>query len=177
VTNAATAYAGLKISGLDIRDEAIQAGFEKVSWPCRFELVRREPPVVLDSAHNQDSFEKLANTLEKYFPGRAVLLIFGSSEDKNMVGMLDALKGRVRLILATRADHPRATAPEKIAETAAGLGIPCEVKAPVEAALARALDLADQGDEIVLSAGSMFVTAEVKTAWEKFIANQQGVSS
>jgi hypothetical protein len=39
--------------------------------------------------------------------------------------------------------------------------------APVEAALTRALNLAAGGEEIVLSAGSMFVTAEVKTAWEK----------
>jgi hypothetical protein len=37
----------------------------------------------------------------------------------------------------------------------------------VEAALVRALALARGGGEIVLSAGSMFVTAEVKTAWEK----------
>jgi hypothetical protein len=37
----------------------------------------------------------------------------------------------------------------------------------VEAALARALELAKSGGEIILSAGSMFVTAEVKTAWEK----------
>jgi hypothetical protein len=29
------------------------------------------------------------------------------------------------------------------------------------------LDLAADGGDIVLSAGSMFVTAEVKTAWEK----------
>jgi hypothetical protein len=38
---------------------------------------------------------------------------------------------------------------------------------PVEAALRRALELASISGEIILSAGSMFVTAEVKTAWEK----------
>jgi hypothetical protein len=37
----------------------------------------------------------------------------------------------------------------------------------VEFALERALELAAVSGEIVLSAGSMFVTAEVKTAWEK----------
>ena len=126
-----------------------------------------EPPVILDSAHNQDSFEKLAQTLEDYFPGLPIILIFGSSEDKDVAGMLAELKGRLKLVLATKAVHPRAIDPEKIVETANRLGIRAEAAASVEVALARALDLAAGGGEIVLSAGSMFVTAEVKTAWEK----------
>jgi len=167
VVNAATAYAALKASGLNVSDEAIAKGFARVKWPCRFEIVRRAPPVILDSAHNQDSFEKLAQTLEDYFPGRPVLLIFGSSEDKNVAGMLAALEGRLELVLATKAVHPRAIEPEKIVETANRLGIRAEAATRVDAALARALNLAASGGEIVLSAGSMFVTAEVKTALEK----------
>ena len=167
VVNAATGYAALKASGLKISDEAIRQGFAGVTWPCRFEIVRREPAVILDSAHNQDSFEKLIQTLEDYFPGRPVILIFGSSEDKDVAGMLSALKGRLKLVLATKAIHPRAFEPESIVETANRLGVRAEAVAPVDAALARALELSAGGGEIVLSAGSMFVTAEVKTAWEK----------
>ena len=167
VANAATAYTALKASGLNVSDAAVRKGFAGVTWPCRFEIVRREPPVILDSAHNQDSFEKLAQTLEDYFPGRPMILIFGASEDKDVAGMLAALKERLKLVLATKAVHPRAIEPEKIVETANRLGVRAEAAAPVEVALARALDLAAGGGEIVLSAGSMFVTAEVKTAWEK----------
>jgi dihydrofolate synthase/folylpolyglutamate synthase len=140
--NAATAYAALKASGLPISKDAIRKGFGEVSWPCRFEIVQREPPVILDSAHNPDSFEKLAQTLEDYFPGRPVILIFGSSEDKDMAGMLKPLKKQLSLVLATTAS-------------------------PVETALARALELAAGENKVILSAGSMFVTAEVKTAWQK----------
>ncbi len=166
VVNAATAYAALKASGLKISNEAIAMGFARVRWPCRFEIVRPEAPVILDSAHNQDSFEKLAQTLDDYLPGRRVILIFGSSEDKDIAGMLTALKGRLNIVLATKAIHPRALEPEKIVETAKELGIRAEAVTPVEAALARALEMSGEGKEIVLSAGSMFVTAEVKTAWE-----------
>jgi dihydrofolate synthase / folylpolyglutamate synthase len=169
LVNAVTAYAALKASGLDVSEAAIRKGFAEVSWPCRFEIVRRESPVILDSAHNQDSFEKLAQTLEDYFPGRAVLLIFGSSEDKDVAGMLRALKGRLKLVLATKAVHPRAIEPEKIVETASRLGVRAEAVAPVESALARALELAAGSGEIILSAGSMFVTAEVKTAWRNYV--------
>jgi hypothetical protein len=61
--------------------------------------------------------------------------------------------------------------PKLIVEKAIRLGIPAETAIHVEDALARALELAASGGELVLSAGSMFVTAEVKTAWEKRITN------
>ena len=44
IQNAATAYAALKTSGIQISDEAIQKGFSQVKWPARFEVVRRDPP-------------------------------------------------------------------------------------------------------------------------------------
>ena len=165
--NAATAYTALRASGLKISEEAIRKGFAEVSWPCRFEVIQREPPVILDSAHNPDSFEKLAGTLEDYFPGKAIILIFGSSEDKDMAGMLNILKDKVSLVLATQAAHPRATEPGKIIELARRLGVRAETATPVGAALNRALELAVGRDTIIVSAGSMFVTAEVKTAWQK----------
>jgi dihydrofolate synthase / folylpolyglutamate synthase len=164
--NAATAYTALQTSGLRLSEADLRRGFAEVRWPCRFEVVRREPPLVLDSAHNLDSFEKLAQTLEDYFPGKPVILVFGASEDKDVSGMFNALKSRLKRVIATKAVHPRALEPEQIAETAGRLGIPAETVAPVQTALARALELAASRGEIVLSAGSMFVTAEVKTAWE-----------
>jgi dihydrofolate synthase / folylpolyglutamate synthase len=171
VVNAATAYTALRESGLSLSDEAIRIGFAEVHWPCRFEIVRREPPVVLDSAHNLDSFEKLGQTIEDYFPGRRVILIFGASEDKDVKGMFKALKPYLWRVVGTKAIHPRALEPEKIVETANLLGIPAEAVSSVETALARALELSATDGELVLSAGSMFVTAEVKTVWEKQISN------
>ncbi len=165
--NAATAYAALIASRLDVSKKAIRQGFGKVVWPCRFEVALHDPPLILDSAHNPDSFEKLASTLEAYFPGRPVILIFGSSEDKDMGGMLKILKNQISLVLATKAIHPRATEPESINKLVVSMGIPVEEVTTVEAALDRAMQLAAGTDQIIVSAGSMFVTAEVKTAWQK----------
>jgi dihydrofolate synthase/folylpolyglutamate synthase len=169
VVNAATAYAALWASGLAVSEAGLRQGFAMVAWPCRFEIVRREPPVILDSAHNTDSFEKLAQTLEDYFPGRTVSLIFGSSEDKDIGGMIGTLRPRLSRIIATKAVHPRALEPQNILATAKELGIPAEMAASVELALRRALELSAKDGSIVLSAGSMFVTAEVKTEWEKSV--------
>jgi len=139
-----------------------------VRWPARFEIAQREnPTVIFDSAHNRDSFEKLTATLETYFPGRKVTLIFGVSEDKHLAEMLSAIKPLLQRVIATRADHPRALYPQKIVETARQLGLACEAAAPVETALNRALENCQKDGSIVLSAGSIFVAAEVKNGFSK----------
>jgi dihydrofolate synthase/folylpolyglutamate synthase len=166
VENAATAYAALKASGISITDEQIQKGFSQVQWRARFEVVRRDPPVIFDSAHNQDSFEKLRETLDVYFPDKKVYLIFGASEDKNILAMFAELKPKIQKIIITRADHPRALEVERIQQLANQAGAESELVTPVKAALARALELSSKDGSIVLSAGSMFVTAEVMSAWK-----------
>ncbi|MBI5945705.1 MAG: bifunctional folylpolyglutamate synthase/dihydrofolate synthase [Chloroflexi bacterium] len=166
IENAATAYTALKTSGIPISDEQIQKGFSQVQWRARFEIARRDPPVIFDSAHNQDSFAKLSETLETYFPGKKVYLIFGASEDKNIPGMFEELKSKIQKIIVTRADHPRALEVEKIQQLAEQAGVESEAVTPVKSALARALELSSKDGSIVLSAGSMFVTAEVMSAWK-----------
>ncbi len=166
VENAATAYTALKVSGIPITDDQIQKGFSQVQWRARFEVARREPPVIFDSAHNQDSFAKLSETLEIYFPDKKVYLIFGASEDKNIPGMFAELKSKIEKIIVTRADHPRALEVEKIQGLAEQAGVKSEAVTPVKSALERALELSSKDGSIVLSAGSMFVTAEVMTAWK-----------
>ena len=165
--NAATAYTALKTSGIPISDEAIQKGFSQVKWRARFEIARREPPIIFDSAHNQDSFAKLRETLDTYFPDKQVYLIFGASEDKNIPGMFAEMKPKIRKLIVTRADHPRALEPEKIIELAKQAGLESEAVSPVESAFVHALELSEKDGSIVLSAGSMFVTAEVMVAWNK----------
>jgi dihydrofolate synthase / folylpolyglutamate synthase len=166
IENAAIAYAALKTSNIPISDEAIQQGFAQAKWPARFEILRREPPVVIDSAHNRDSARRLRETLDEYFPQVPVILIFCALEDKDISGMLEELKPRLECVVATRADHPRAPDAEWMADQVAKAGIPVEAVTPVENALKRALELA--GDQkLVLAAGSVAFAGEVSAAWRK----------
>lgn len=167
--NAATAAAALwemQRQGVALTDTAVMDGFERVRWPARFEIARREPPVIFDSAHNQDSFAWLRQSLDDYFPGRPVHLVFGASEDKNIPGMFAEIRHKLGYMFITRANHPRALAPESILPLASAAGIQTELLEPVAAAFERALELSEKDGSIVLSAGSMFVTAEAIAAWQ-----------
>lgn len=166
IENAATAYVALKTSGIEISDEAIKKGFAEVKWPARFQVVRREPPVVIDSAHNRDSALHLRETLDENFPDRPVIMVFCALEDKDIPGMLEELKPRLERVVATRADHPRAPAAEWIAEQVRKVGIPVEAVTPVASALERALELAGE-QKLVLSTGSVAFAGEISAAWQK----------
>jgi dihydrofolate synthase/folylpolyglutamate synthase len=166
IENAAIAYTALKASGIPISDEAIQKGFSRAKWPARFEILRREPPVVIDSAHNRDSALRLRQTLDEYFPEIPVILIFCALEDKDITGMLEELKPRLECVVATHADHPRAPSAEWIAEQVRKVDLPVEAVIPVANALERALELAGT-QKLVLSAGSVAFAGEVSAAWRK----------
>jgi dihydrofolate synthase/folylpolyglutamate synthase len=166
VENAAIACTALKRSGIPISDEAIQNGFAHVKWPARFEVLRRQPPVVIDSAHNRDSARRLRETLDEYFPEIPVVLIFCALEDKDISGILEELKPRLECVVATRADHPRAPSAEWMAGQARKADISVEAIAPVAKALDRALELAG-AQKLVLAAGSVAFAGEVSAAWQK----------
>jgi len=166
VENAAVAYAALKTSGLTVPNVAIQEGFAKIKWPSRFDVIRRNPPVVIDVAHNRESALRLRQTLDTFFPDIPVILLFCTLEDKDIAGMLAELSPRLERVVATRADHPRAPSAEWIAEQVRKADIPVEAVTPVAAALERALELA--GDKkLLLTAGSVAFAGEVSGAWQK----------
>ncbi len=168
VENAATAYAALQVAhsaGVTIDDEAIRKGFAAAEWPGRFEILRKNPPVVVDSAHNRDSALRLRQALDDYFPGKPVVLVFGASSDKDIQGMFAELMPRVRQVYATQSVHPRAIDPQVLAEMAGQYGRPAQAIHVVEDAFEEALRAA--GDEaVVLVAGSIFVAAAAREIWQ-----------
>lgn len=167
VENAATAYAALLVArneGLSIPDEAIQRGFAGVEWMGRFEILRQDPPLILDSAHNQDSALRLVQTLHTYFPGKRILLVFGASEDKDIAGMFAELLPATDLLIASQSIHPRALEAGKLVEMAQAYGKEALAIVPLEEAMRVALEKAGS-DGLVLVTGSLFVVAAARQTW------------
>jgi dihydrofolate synthase/folylpolyglutamate synthase len=170
VQNAATAYAALKTArkeGLEVSDVSIQRGFESVVWPGRFEVLRRSPVVVIDSAHNPDSALKLRLTIDDYFPGKPALLVFGASEDKNIEEMFESLLPRVQQVITTQSIHPRAADANKLVELVHRYGKPARAMVPVEDALQEAIKRAEQQNSVVVVAGSLFLAAAARQILDK----------
>ncbi len=177
VENAAVAYGALQTArerGLPIFPQAVEAGFSAVKWPGRFDIIQRQPVVVVDGAHNVDAAVRLAEALKDYFPSRRVCLVFGASEDKDVAGMLRELlapAGGVAHVIVTQAVHPRAMDPEALADMVAPSGVPVEAVSAVAPALQRAFEWAGPED-VILATGSLFVVAEAQAAVVSLMASR-----
>ncbi len=173
VQNALTAYAALKVinkTGIKISSAAIRKGFGAVSWPGRFEILQNDPLVVIDSAHNLDSAEKLAQTIRDYLPGRSISLVFGASEDKDVTGMLGALSPVIERVMVTQSVHPRSYDAVQLAEAARKFGLPVAVDPQLESALEQAFASLKPDGALVIT-GSIFIAAGARQYWfEKKIA-------
>lgn len=173
IENACTAVAALdqmRMAGFHLTRRDIQKGFSQVVWPARFEILREEPPIVIDSAHNGDSMERLTSTLDEYFPNRPFILIFGASEDKSMADMLKAILPRVELVIATQSIHPRAASAENLAAIVKEHTENVIPVYPAEAALQKALELAGESKGILIT-GSIFIAAAAKAIWYAYNHN------
>ncbi len=169
VENAATAYAALNLfrqRSLPVSEDAILRGFANVKWPGRFEILRKNPPIVIDSAHNRDSAQRLRIALDDYFPDYPVVLVFGASEDKDIDGMISELLPRLRQVVTTQAVHPRAMDPHKLVEIVHQHGRPARAVPQVADAFMEAVRLAGQ-DALILASGSIFLAAEVRMIWSR----------
>ena len=164
LVNAGTAYGALKRSRLGVPAAAIREGFARAKWPGRFEVLRRDPPFVIDSAHNRESALRLHQALQDYFPERRVAMVFCALEDKDIPGILAELRPCLEMVVATRADHPRAAPAEWLAEKVREAGIPVETVSPAPEALQRAFEIAGER-MLVLSAGSVAFAGEIRKAW------------
>ena len=84
----------LQRQGTALSPVAIREGLTCTSWPARLEVMSRDPLVLLDCAHNVASAQALMTALRTSFPGSPTsqrFLIFATSQDKDLAGILRAL--------------------------------------------------------------------------------------
>jgi dihydrofolate synthase/folylpolyglutamate synthase len=162
--NALLAVAALKtlaVAGIEVPDAAIHEGLGRVSWPGRFQIVHRDPWVVLDGAHNPAGAQALAASLREAFGDQPKTIIVGISADKDKAGILKALAPIASCVVLTAATHPRAAPPEELR----ALLPPTEARVEVVKSVGQALvvALAQPDTPIVCVTGSLFTVADVLT--------------
>jgi dihydrofolate synthase / folylpolyglutamate synthase len=166
----------LRRIGWNIPEAAVRRGLAETVWPARVEVVARRPTIVIDAAHNAASIEALVEVLDESFSARRRILIFGTTQEKDLRGMLDRLLGRFDHVIFTRyVDNPRGVPPEDLSALAAqlvsagplagdgpGVKTPSiEIAANPAEAWAAVHRLAEP-DDLICITGSFFLAAEMR---------------
>jgi dihydrofolate synthase/folylpolyglutamate synthase len=132
-----------------------------VAWPGRLEVLRTDPLLVIDGAHNPHSAACLRKAVDEYLPHRRLQLIFGISVDKDLSGIVDGLAPIAHRVLACRSRHYRSRSPDDIAALFQQRGVPAQGYANIEEAIQSAFEQAGSRD-LILGAGSIFIVAEIR---------------
>lgn len=116
--NGQNALAALTLCrALDIPDAAIRQGLANVTVPGRCEIIpnTRGFTVLIDYAHNGDSFRSLLSTLKEY-PHRRLTVVFGAGGDRPKLRRRDMARAAAEWadFAVITADNPRTESAEDI---------------------------------------------------------------
>jgi UDP-N-acetylmuramoyl-L-alanyl-D-glutamate--2,6-diaminopimelate ligase len=141
---------------LDVDEDEIAAGIAAVAGaPGRFETVDEGQPftVVVDYAHKPDALDKVLRAARELTDGR-VLVVFGAGGDRDRGKR--PLMGKIARDLAdvviVTSDNPRSEDPLAIIQDVLqGAGTDVEIDPNRRTAIARAFELAEPGDVVVIA--------------------------
>jgi dihydrofolate synthase/folylpolyglutamate synthase len=126
IENAAVALAALDAahqSGIDVSEMAARQSMATVRWPGRFEVVSREPLMILDGAHNGYSVQKLLESTQAIVGSKPPVVIFGCMADKDLDSMLQSILQVARILVLTQTGVERAALASDLAARIARLNV------------------------------------------------------
>ena len=146
-------------------DGDIREGLEAVRWPGRLEMIKANPPILIDGAHNPPAAMALSAHLQKLLGTkyRRIIMVAGVMADKDIGGILKPLLPLASEIIFASPAYGRAASAKKLGEVAAALGHASKTSESVAGALRMAESLAEPGDLIVVT-GSFYTLGEAKEA-------------
>jgi len=166
--NAACAVAGAEaFFDAPLKPEVVVEALAGVRSPGRLEVVGHQPLVLLDGAHNVAGAEALRAALAEEFPTTCRTLVVGLLQEKDPVGMLEALgAASAARVVVCSPPTPRAFEPGVLAGAALKVGVApahLEVAANVAEAIARALAVTPPDGQVVVT-GSLYLVGEARRA-------------
>lgn len=168
IKNATLALGAIEIlekNGLKVRDEDIKKGLMKLSWPGRFEFIKRSPTIILDGAHNPSGAATLKKSLYPYKDKR-LILVLGIMRDKDIKGMIKILAPLAQTLISTSPHIPRAARAELLNTISKDYCLNKIVLPSISEAVKTALSIAEPKD-LILITGSLYTVAEAREALGK----------
>lgn len=161
--NAATAVLAadvLREQGIAISETAIRRGLRRAYLPGRLEVLRENPTVVIDGAHNPAGAAQLAGALADEFNYQKLILVIGMLSTHPAEGVVGRLAPLASLVIATAPKWPLAESSERIAAAASSHGVGATIVEPVAEAVKAALSAAG-ADDLICITGSFYTIGEV----------------
>ena len=162
--NVLTAVKVLREHGWNIPETAVREGLATVTWPGRFQLMRKDPLFIIDGGHNPQCLEALESAIKTYLPGKKLVFLNGCMADKDYGDMFNHLLPYAREFVTVTPANPRALPAKDLAayirEHLNAEATACET---VGEGVRTAIEKAGK-DGVVCACGSLYMIGEIVDA-------------
>ena len=163
-SNVAVAVAAAEcVLGRALDPESLRRALAAMRFPGRFELLRDEPPLVVDGAHNPQAAAVLAGAVADAWPDahRRPWCVLGILKDKDAEGIVAVLDPVVERFVVTQSHSPRARDAGDLAGIVQHVtGAWPEIVPDLASAVAHAREHA--GEAGVIVTGSLYTVGEAR---------------
>ncbi len=150
----------LKTRGLPIDDQRAVAGLANVHLPGRMQIIRENPRILVDGAHNAASIDALMRAIGQNITYDSMVVIFACHKDKDVPGMIRRVQlGADKVIFTSTGTARSAEAAELAAEYMEVSGKIAQVAANLDEAMRIAMAAVSREDIICIT-GSFYLVAE-----------------
>jgi dihydrofolate synthase / folylpolyglutamate synthase len=143
-----------------MEEKSIRKAFSEINWPGRMQIIRKNPTVIIDGAHNSEGVTALKNNVVKIFPDKKIITVLAILRDKNLESIIKDICDFSDHIFITKNKSARAAEIEEQIEILKNNNAQFTAVGDVELASKQALEFAEPKD-IVLITGSLYTISEV----------------
>lgn len=162
--NVATCIATLeelgRAAGLEIGIQAVREGLAALRWPARFQVLSRDPVVILDGAHNPGGAVVLAASWRRVLKDTPMGLILGRGSDRDDPDYLRAFAGLVKRCWTVPLGRGQGISPPALAAATRAQGWDAKASS-LDEALPQAREWAAANQAAVCITGSLYLAGEV----------------
>lgn len=163
VLNAITAILTIKAlidNGYEISDESIYTGLDNSKWPGRFEVVHKNPYIILDGAHNIQGVEELVKGLKNYFANKEIKIVCGMLKDKDYISMIKEISKVSNDFITVTPNNPRALTANELSYEIEKLNLRAIAIEDISEATEFAINTKDF--DVLVFCGSLYLIGEVR---------------
>lgn len=146
--------------GYNIDYGDIRRGLAKTEWHGRFEMLRRDPYVIFDGAHNPDGIRFASESIERYFGRKKVAMLIGVMADKDYRLYSEMLGNHAAKVFTVKPDNPRALDSASLAKVFSEKNISAESFDVLADGVKSAYEYAKSRNIPLIALGSLYMYRE-----------------
>ena len=146
--------------GYNIDYGDIRRGLAKTEWHGRFEMLRRDPNVIFDGAHNPDGIRFASESIERYFGRKKVAMLIGVMADKDYRLYSEMLGNHAAKVFTVKPDNPRALDSASLAKVFSEKNISAESFDVLADGVKSAYEYAKSRNIPLIALGSLYMYRE-----------------